>query len=293
MLPCVVTTKTQIRLTCGTGSSYCPIAVQAKGQCLNDTSWTSPLHLASSLFVYKRHATVNYDRSNFSILSVTDLTQPEREIIQLEDYLLAISAVVPGFSPINDTTSSTNATQGDNSALAVYAVTALPVNDNAVAKKMSLAAIRKAMSVPFNYFHANYFSTQSLWELDEPRVGLSEDMYTTLSLAVRSHQVIAGKVSRYLFGLFSFILLALATSMIIVTTTISERRPQRCGYPTLDFAAVCTAKTEPWDMSLSAHDVEMKRRRLSGLHRSLTQLGEKPGPFKVASKIKHERIALS
>lgn len=274
------------------GSSYCPLAVQSKQQCLNDTSWTSPLQMASSLFVYKRYATVNYDRNNFSILSVAALTPPEREYIKLEDYLTALSAVVPGFRSSN----TTNGTKGDNSALAIYAVTALPINDNQVAARMSLAAIRKAMSVPFIYFQANFFSSGSIWELDKPRSGLSEDMYTTMSLSVKSYQVIAGKVSRWLFGLLCGTLLAISATGIFLTARLCRRMPQRCGYPTLDFAAVCAVKGGiPRPPSSSGDEAEVAgggKKGSYGLHRSLTSLCQQPGPFGVASRIKHDRIVL-
>ncbi|GKT82239.1 LOW QUALITY PROTEIN: major facilitator superfamily transporter [Colletotrichum tofieldiae] len=172
------------------GSAYCPISLQTTSSCLNNTDWTNPLVLSSSLFVYSRLATITYDRGNFSILSVTDMTPPKQEVIGLDEYMLSLSAVVPGFNK------SAAATQGDNSALAIYAVTALPINDSEVAKKQSLKAIRKAMSVPFHYFHANYFSAgPSIWELSTPREGLTDDMYTTLSISILSHQVVAGKMA--------------------------------------------------------------------------------------------------
>ncbi|KAJ4390816.1 hypothetical protein N0V93_004414 [Gnomoniopsis smithogilvyi] len=275
------------------GSSYCPLAIQFKGQCLNDTSWTSPLQIASSLFVFKRYATVNYDRGNFSVLSVTDLSPPEQEIIELNDYMTAISAVVPGFRSKDDTAgTSNNVTKGDNSALAIYAVSALPVNDNQVARTMSLAAVRKAMSVPFNYFHANYFSNESIFEVTRPRTGLSEDMYTTMSLAIGSRQVVAGQISRWAFGLLCGILLALSAATIVVTARICERRPQRCGYPTLDFAAVCAVKGGIPRPPSSESDEENKKTGARGLHRSLTSLGMKPGAFQVANRIKGEKVML-
>lgn len=278
------------------GSSYCPLAIQFKGECLNDTSWTSPLQIASSLFVFKRYATVNYDRGNFSVLSVTDLSPPEQEIIELNDYMTAISAVVPGFRSLNDTASSANnVTKGDNSALAIYAVSALPVNDNQVARTMSLAAVRKAMSVPFNYFHANYFSKENIFEVTGPRTGLSKDMYTTMSLAIGSRQVVAGQISRWAFGLLCGILLALSAATIVVTARICERRPQRCGYPTLDFAAVCAVKGGIPRPPSSESDEENSRTNKTGargLHRSLTSLGMKPGAFQVANRIKGEKVML-
>ncbi|KAI3398009.1 hypothetical protein diail_9986 [Diaporthe ilicicola] len=281
------------------GSSYCPLAVQAKAACLEDSTWWSPLVMVSSLFVFERYGTVNYDRGNFSILSITSLSPPVQEIVKLEDYMLALSAVVPGFSPTTTTNSSSAITnsnstmKGDNSALAVYAVTALPINDNEAAKKLSLKAIRKAMSVPFNYFHANYFYKPSIFELDGPRPGLADGMYTTLSLAITSHQVIAGATSRWLFGLISGVLLTLCAAAIVATARISKRRPQRCGYPTLDFAAVCAIKGGIPRPPINDEDEGAGRPGgQHGLHRSLTQLGQQPAAFQVASKIKGERVVL-
>lgn len=248
---------------------------------------------------------MNYDRSNFSILSVTDLTLPERQVVNLEDYMLALSAVVPSFNPTNSSANST--TKGDNSALAIYAVSALPLN-NEVGKRQSVLAMRKAMSVPFNYFHANYFTKPSIFELEAPRAGLSEDMYTTLSISVMSHGVVAGRISRWLFALLSGLLLAFCAATMIATARICGRRPQRCGYPTLDFAAVCAVKGgipgPPTGNSQSGWSggggggggggdgSEVHRKPESGLYRSLTALGHKPAPFQVASKIKDERVML-
>ncbi|KAL1647831.1 hypothetical protein SLS58_002632 [Diplodia intermedia] len=252
------------------GSAYCPISLQMNSSCLNTTSWTSELDLATSMFVYRRFATVNYSRTNFSIVSVTDLSTAEVYPISLEDYMLALSSVVPGFNASVDI-------KGDNSQLATYAVTALPISDSQVAKKISLKAVRKAMSVPLDYFQANYFSSgPNIWELDEPREGLADDMYTELSIAILSHQVVAGKVSRWLFIASAGVLLLISAAGIAATVRVCERRPERCGYPSLDFAAVCARGSSDGN----------------GLHRSLTRLGERPNKYEVASRIQGERIVL-
>lgn len=225
------------------------------------------------MFVYRRFATVNYSRDNFSILSVTDLSKPKLFPIKLEDYMLALSSVVPGFN-------STNNTNGDNSALAIYAVTALPINDSEVAKKIALKAIRKAMSVPLDYFQANYFAPgPPVWELKAPRERLADDMYTSMSISVMSHQVVAGRISRWAFVTFASTLLLLSAATIVVTIRICERRHQRCGYPSLDFAAVCAKGSYDGDQA-------------NALHRSLTWLGEQPSKFEVARRTQDERIIL-
>lgn len=289
------------------GSAYCPLAIQAQQACLEDTSWKSPLKIASSLFAYRRYATVSYSRLNFSILAVTDLTTPQRQVVKLQDYMLALSAVVPGFKPTN--TNSNSTTQGDNSALANYAVTALPLNDNEVARRQSVQAVRKAMAVPFNYFHANSFTQPSIFELDGPRQGLSDDMYTKLSISLVSHQVVAGRTSQWLFGLLSGSLLALSAATMVTTMLVSGRRHERCGYPTLDFAAVCAVKggiPGPPTPTSPQHEEHHNggggsggggggdggRVPQSGLYQSLKALGQKPAPFQVARKIKDERIML-
>ncbi|TDZ18020.1 hypothetical protein Cob_v008815 [Colletotrichum orbiculare MAFF 240422] len=277
------------------GSAYCPISVQQTSTCLNNTEWTKTLEISSSLFVFSRHATVTYDRGNFSILAVTEMSPPVQEIIKLEEYLLALSAVVPGFN------TSAPATKGDNSALAIYAVTALPINDSEVAKKQSLKAIRKAMSVPFNYFHANYFSSgPSIWELAAPREGLSDDMYTSLSISILSHQVVAGKVSRVLFVFVSCLILCIAAGIMFATSRVSGKRPERCGYPTLDFAAVCAMKgipttAEDWGGGPSAPPGQQQPPPPppNGLHKSLTQLGQKPEKFKVARSLRDDRVIIT
>ncbi|KAL0937206.1 uncharacterized protein CTRU02_206937 [Colletotrichum truncatum] len=274
------------------GSAYCPISLQIKGTCLNETDWANNLSLSTSLFVYARSATITYDRGNFSILSVTDMSPPVQELVSLEEYMLSLSAVVPGFNKTNE------ATKGDNSALAIYAVTALPINDSEVAKKQSLRAIRKAMAVPFSYFHANYFTKgPSIWELKEPRPGLTPDMYTNLSISILSHQVVAGRISRWMFVVVSGTILIISAAIIIVTSRVCGKRPQRCGYPTLDFAAVCAVKggIQPSQADWGDRQPPPTNQpdHATGLHRSLTQLGQQPKPFGVAKNIKNERVIIT
>jgi len=48
----------------------------AKASCESDTSWTNSFDATVSLAIYQRTATVVYDRSNSSILSVSSLTDP-------------------------------------------------------------------------------------------------------------------------------------------------------------------------------------------------------------------------
>uniref|UniRef100_L2FN73 Major facilitator superfamily transporter n=2 Tax=Colletotrichum gloeosporioides species complex TaxID=2707338 RepID=L2FN73_COLFN len=257
------------------GSAYCPISMQATSSCINDTTWTSKLEISSSLFVYSRLATITYDRGNFSILAVTDMTPAKQDIITLDDYMLSLSAVVPGFNA----SSSQDATKGDNSALAIYAVTALPINDSEVAKKQSLKAIRKAMSVPFHYFHANYFSNgPSIWELTGPREGLPADMYTDLSISVLSHQVVAGKVSRVLFVLVSSTILCLSAAIIVATS-----RPAPAGWDQERQDGTGGPGAGPGGPGAGGHT----------LPQSLTQLGQKPKPFDVAKNIKNDRLRKS
>jgi hypothetical protein len=46
----------------------------SKGTCLSDSAWTKQLDATVSMTLYQRNATVAYDRSNFSILSVEKLS---------------------------------------------------------------------------------------------------------------------------------------------------------------------------------------------------------------------------
>ncbi|KAK1624096.1 hypothetical protein BDP81DRAFT_484641 [Colletotrichum phormii] len=270
-------------------SYWCAAVGKQKGLLF---AWTNPLELSSSLYVYSRYATITYDRGNFSILDVSDMTPPEQDIIGLDEYMLSLSAVVPGFNK------SGGATKGDNSALAIYAVTALPINDSEVAKKQSLRAVRKALSVPFSYFHANYFSDGlSIWELKGPREGLPDDMYSTLAISILSHQVVAGTISRWFFVTVAGIILCISLAIIIATSRVCVKRPERCGYPTLDFAAVCAVRggipSSSPEWGNTQEPTNHERGHASGLHRSLTQLGQKPQPFGVAKNIKNERVILS
>jgi hypothetical protein len=66
-----------IHLTNNTGWSVCPTYLFDYGRCLNDTSWTDQPDQSTVLNIAKRYATVAYDISNFSILSIESIGDPE------------------------------------------------------------------------------------------------------------------------------------------------------------------------------------------------------------------------
>jgi hypothetical protein len=55
------------------GFAMCPFELMGEGSCLSDTSWTQQLNASVSMSLYQRYATVAYDASNFSILSIEKL----------------------------------------------------------------------------------------------------------------------------------------------------------------------------------------------------------------------------
>jgi hypothetical protein len=73
------------------GWSVCPSILYNAGSCYNSTNWTTPLQQTTSLDVFKRYATVAYDRQNESILTIEMISDPETEIIDPNDFRSVIT----------------------------------------------------------------------------------------------------------------------------------------------------------------------------------------------------------
>jgi hypothetical protein len=94
----------QVGLSMYIGWTACTTAIYLKGQCQSDTSWTDVVEWNSTVNMYRRNATVAYDRYNISILGIQSITPPE--IIKLEASNIAIfSSIV--MSPVNQTPNRT------------------------------------------------------------------------------------------------------------------------------------------------------------------------------------------
>jgi hypothetical protein len=58
------------------GISICPFDVMSQGACQNDKNWTTTLDASLALSLFQRTATVAYDKTNFSILSIESISKP-------------------------------------------------------------------------------------------------------------------------------------------------------------------------------------------------------------------------
>jgi len=58
------------------GWSICPSSLFIYGHCLSDNSWTDQPDESTVLNIQKRYATVTYDLSNFTILSIESISEP-------------------------------------------------------------------------------------------------------------------------------------------------------------------------------------------------------------------------
>jgi hypothetical protein len=204
--------------------------------CLANMSWTESFSLSTSFFVYRRTATVTYSRTNFSIISVDDLTRPKPFYVSVSDMVTVLEAVVNSFH--------SNSSSSSAQDLGSFSSVVLPIGDSEVARIIALKNARKVFAVALHYFHANCVGGDAVWTLKEPRPGLPPDMYTTVSIAVPSYHVVAGRKSLWIFvALESALLLLCLTTMLLSCRTV-VRWPRRTGYPALDFAIYCLSSNQ-------------------------------------------------
>jgi hypothetical protein len=187
---------------CYLGGVYCPLQIQEAHGCINDTSWTQKLTLSTSIFIYRRSATIYYHRSNFTILSVSNLSLPVRLNFSAFDIIRGLNAV--------------SVSANNCSAISHYAATILPASDNQNAALLAIRETRAVFGLVLHYFHANFVGAEdSVWILDTPRPGLSDNMYTTASFAKPAYQATASRRSLWLFvGFQSGLTLLCIISMV-------------------------------------------------------------------------------
>jgi hypothetical protein len=208
------------------GGVYCPLEVQQAHGCMKDTNWTKTLTLSTSIFIYRRSATVYYHRANFTILRVSDMSPPVRQNLSEIDVFLGLNAV--------------SVSANNCSAIAQYAATILPASDNQNAALLAVKETRAVFGLILHYFHANYVGAEdSVWVLNGPRPGLEANMYTTASFATPAYQATASRQSLWLFVGFQSGLLLLFILSILQSRRNIQDWPLRTGYSALDFATKC------------------------------------------------------
>ncbi|KAF2663225.1 hypothetical protein BT63DRAFT_380240 [Microthyrium microscopicum] len=208
---------------------YCPLEFQNDNRCMSDTSWTQSLNLDTSIFIYRRSGTVYYDRSNFTILRVSDLSEPTIFNISAIQAIIAFDTVIQ---------SSNNC-----SGISHYAATILPASDSQNAAVLALRESRAAFSLMLHYFNANTVgASDNVWTLTEPRAGLPDNMYTTASFSRPAYQAVASRISLWAFVGCESALLLICVVAILCARRAVRYRQIRTGYPSLDFAVNCLGR---------------------------------------------------
>lgn len=185
--------------------------------CLNDTSWSDELHIGTTVFVYRRTATVYYFQSNLTIFQVSDLSPPIETNFTVIDIASGLLAVI-------------NNTQCPSS-LARYSANLLPTSDSATAAIIAQSHTRSVFTLVFQYFNANVAGgDEMVWTLKEPRQGLPQDMYSTASISRPVWQSVASKRSLWLYLGLEGALLLVCFAAILLSMRNSEKRSRRTRY---------------------------------------------------------------
>src|SRR5205809_2787570 len=162
----------------------------ALNRCLINTTWTSSIEYSTSLSVYRRSATVNYFRANFSIISIDNLGAPEPVNLSIPGLRTTFNAQFqePSFGLL---------LSNSIGAMTAYAQTAGAAT---MPKRFAVGYLRNLVVLPLHYWQ-DTFSATGLWlNVTKPRPGLPSDMYTTVSIAEPSYHAVPGKVSLWVFA---------------------------------------------------------------------------------------------
>jgi hypothetical protein len=227
--------------------------------CLANSTWTSIIGFATSFSIYRRAATVNYFRTNFSIISIDNLSAPEPVYLSIPGLLTAFNAQFQeqGIGSLLS-----------NSIGAMIAYTQ-PTSGIARTERFAVSYLRNLLVLPLHYFQENYSETGMWLNFTKPHPGLPSDMYTTVSIAAPSYHAVPGRASLLAFAVLNGVILLLCLVTFFLVAIKTTDLPRRTGHPTLDFAINCLNTREESSLgdtmaSLEGYDEQVIKQELQG-----------------------------
>ncbi|KAH0559350.1 hypothetical protein GP486_004138 [Trichoglossum hirsutum] len=215
------------------GWSVCPSSLFDRGRCFDDTGWATIPEQNTSLSLFKRYATVAYDRNNFSILSVESISDPSLVPLVVQDYRNIYERV---FAPVPK----------DLNTLA------LGFNDSATTYTMQ-AGIGWTLRLYQDYFHRSsvgpirllqglltvpiQFSTTA-WQIADID-SLPQDLHTVASMTKTTYRVTGVPWTVFVFGGLALFLLLLAISGLAWINLTSVQTPNTSLFPEVDICSKC------------------------------------------------------
>jgi hypothetical protein len=231
-----------IHLTDNIGWSVCPTDLFNYGRCLNDTSWTDQLDESTVLNIGKRYATVAYDISNFSILSIESIGNPEPTTTSFiidavanltQIFSLAFSSIPHTFNTSNPNF-DTYASSWSNFYMLSWALR-LYQDDYRNYPGGPLDILKSFLTIPIQ------FSTTA-WQWASWDT-LPSDLYTTGTYATSSSRVLGKLWVLVVFAAGAGSLVLFSALVLVWVVLLGPMTPNSSRWPELDTLAKCRVQT--------------------------------------------------
>lgn len=227
-------------LTPTVGLYVCPDGIK-EGTCISNSGHYP--NLTTTFSVYSRTASVIASRSNYSIISVSDLTLATRisdtnitALRQAMGWLLDYnSAGIPATSSIAQLFWSS------------------PIQvDNDLWSMESYQVFKSILAFPFWHFNPNNYGNSGL-KTNEVVSNLPEEFYTTAAIVSSNVRIEVNKGMFVAFVVLEGSVLVFVWLVLLTTWGVAKRLPYISSYPVLDFSF--KTQFEYWDSRGDGEDV--------------------------------------
>ena len=209
----------------------CPASIAKAGQCLNDTSWKLSVQISTSFAFARRTANTFYSRTNGSLLTIANVSDPSPLNIQPTDLLFVLDRFF-GDAPLAPNQTSTTL------SLLNYVFNQVLPLQSPTRSSDGVLLLRSLLTVPVLWFQPNFMggniSTTPI-PTDIPRAGLPSELYTTAHWEKSNDRVVISLWTVIVF-------LALGTviyvwCLALMTWAMSLQGPELSKFPLVDFAS--------------------------------------------------------
>jgi len=202
------------------------MSICESGNCTSDTTWQLSTQMATTLAFSRRSANTYYARQNGTLLWITNMTEPIREIISVDD----LFHVFNRFFSVGPTESTTQ-------DLIRWIVTYLQgyLDEPSTQEiKVTIDFLQSLLVTPLLWFHANDFNSNfTVPSETSPTLNLPSNLYVTGNLATRNSRILIAKWTVIVFTALGVSLYVWCVAVLCWSST--RYLPNISLFPLLDF----------------------------------------------------------
>ncbi|KAK3384855.1 hypothetical protein B0H63DRAFT_471765 [Podospora didyma] len=267
------------------GWTICPDAGVAARTCQADQTWTNDVRWNTTVSMFSRMATVAYDRSNISILSVERMSDPEPVKINGSDSSLYMNIILSPIDKLLNWTAQ-NETYAYSAArfdftYGIAFLLRLYTSDYSAYQDGGVYLLRSFIAVPFQF--ATAMRQYGHLNLMPPENAV------TATLSQSSYRALIEGWNVWLFGWLAFSVLIYCVALLIWMGVSGPYTPNISAFPEIDITSKSSLHADPTN-DMDPH-IEMADRTLKDLGRLTRSHGMGSGQsVRIVKSIRGRRI---